>query len=217
MKLVILTGPSGCGKSQMLKRAMRYAGVHSMDTGDLFKAQLALSKTQSMSIPGPLTGEDAFTHFIENNLDFGVSLYESMKRLGEIAGAEIIYWIETLRATCPDLPSRSVATYAKIKQPEVMITAAINVRELGYLRHHFLENRLVDIGDIYAVYLDCENPVKRTTGDNRNPVPESRCVLKYWYRLEESSDVLDKILEDIEPQKEQRFSLFAKDFYSFGD
>jgi hypothetical protein len=188
-RLIILTGSSGCAKTTMMSYAKTFDGVDAVDTGDLFKALYALTYKSEMLYPlGILTGEEALSDFIIQNLVHGVALYERLKQEREITGNKIIYFIETLRALCPDLPSRWVRKYAEITKPKTLVTTAINEAELGYLINQFCVDTNID-----TVALRCENPVVRQ-GDNRTPVEEHYCDRSYHYRLENSLEIMNEIL-----------------------
>jgi hypothetical protein len=188
MRLIILTGSSGCGKSYQMSYAKTFDGVDAVDTGDLFKALYALVRLDKTLIPlDVLTGDDALENFVLQNLNFGVAKYEQLKGSG-ISGKRIIYFIETLRALCPDLPARWVRKYAEIMEPKTLVTSAINEAELGYLINQFCADTQID-----TVALRCENPVVRQ-GDNRTPVEEHYCDRSYHYRLENSLEIMNGIL-----------------------
>jgi hypothetical protein len=175
----------------MMSYAKTFDGVDAADTGDLFKALYALAKEDSLlsfSTPNNLTGSFALEYFIRADLERGVAIYEQKKRDGDISGNEIIYFIETLRALCPDLPARWVRKYSEIMEPKTLVTTAINEAELGYLINLFC----VDT-NIATVALRCENPVERQ-GDNRTPVEEHYCDRSYHYRLENSLEIMNEIL-----------------------
>lgn len=190
MKLIILTGYSGCGKSTMLNYAKSFwlENVDSVDTGDLFKAILAMSKKGELNPHKVLTDLDALSHFVSNKLGRGVYFYEELKISGEISGTEIIYFIETLRALCPDLPSRWVYQYSQIVKPDVLVTTAINDAELNYLVNWFEKENQIEV-----IALKCSNPVVRD-GDNRAPVEEHSCDRTFRYELKQSLEVMHKIL-----------------------
>jgi hypothetical protein len=188
MRLIILTGGSGIGKSSMANYAKTFDGVDAVDTGDLFKALYALVSLDKTLIPLEiLTGDDALENFVLQNLNYGITKYERLKGSG-ISGKRIIYFIETLRALCPDLPARWVRKYAEIREPKTLVTTAINESELGYLINQFCADTQID-----TVALRCENPVIRQ-GDNRVPVPEHLCDRSYHYRLEDSLEIMNEIL-----------------------
>jgi hypothetical protein len=191
MKLIILTGASGVGKTTMMNYAKTFYGVDAIDTGDLFKAQLALAKRDclyTIATPNfPCHGMTALEYFVRYDLKSGVSLYEEMKKSGEITGKEIIYFIETTRELCPDLPARWLYWYARIMQPEVLVTTAINKEELDYLSKLFKEHQI----DVIA--LRCVDRVKRQ-GDNRTEVDQHLCDRTYIYELRESLEIMHEIL-----------------------
>lgn len=189
MKLIILTGLSGCAKSTMMKYTKTFDGVNSVDTGDLFKAMFANALTSDFGNPlEVLTGQNALKEFVSTELTVGVNRYERLKQEGKISGTQIIFWIETLRALCPDLPARWVYQYSQIVKPKILVTTAINDIELNYLVNWFEKENQIEI-----IALRCSNPVVRD-GDNRTPVEEHSCDRTFRYELKQSLEVMHEIL-----------------------
>jgi hypothetical protein len=186
--LYVTAGYKLTHNTTMMSYAKTFDGVDAVDTGDLFKALYALVSLDKTLIPLEiLTGDDALENFVLQNLNYGITKYERLKGSG-ISGKRIIYFIETLRALCPDLPARWVRKYAEIMEPKTLVTTAINESELGYLVNQFCVDTQID-----TVALRCENPVVRQ-GDNRVPVPEHLCDKTFRYSLAQSLEIMNEIL-----------------------
>jgi len=188
-KPIVLTGPSGVGKTTIAQYLERKypEKFKAFDTGDVFKAKLALAYHHEFQADQVYTGTEAFEWFIKNKFERGVQLYEQLKADGIVKGKDIIAWIEPDRAVCPDLPTRFVRAAAQVYADRCLITSAINNEEFEYLLNEFW-----GVG-VFSVSLNCVDPVKRLSGDNRSPVTGVAWDFNVEYQIQDSLFVAEGI------------------------
>jgi len=199
MKLIILNGPSGCGKTTTwLPRLSEALNAPICDTGDLFKAQLGYQRLigsgrYSWQPKAVKTGIDAFGEFYASGrYAVGLGEYDRQKRAGECTGYDIIEHIETLRALCPDIASRSVRVMQQALGADLLLTTAINQEEFEDLIG------IYGVKNCSLVTLLPEETVSRA-GDNRSMVvpDSSMACFEYRYGWWTIDTAVDRAIADL--------------------
>lgn len=199
--VILLSGPSGCGKSTTIQPKLKEAlGARVIDTGCVFKSLLggAIDPQRVFgSVDQLYLGDDALKFMLASGaIDRGCEVYEESFK-PQFGGFTTCLFPEAgQRAVHPDGPVILAAKLTMMCPENVVVCDVINYQEATAFRDMLQKEG----HSVILVRLKCDNPLRRSGGDNRRLITleESQqfpWVLNVSYTLETLDSALPPVVE----------------------